>query len=93
VATLVSERVGQFFVVASRDGQVADSPRYLPARPPSTIGVMDILAAVREAAKDPQGTRPPPAPIVSLLARQRNAEREALDGVTLEALAAEDLRG
>jgi membrane protein len=85
--------VGDFFVVASGDGQPAGTPRYLPARPPSTIGVMDILTAVREAARGPQPTRQPPAPIGSLLARQSNAEREALDGVTLEALAAEDVRG
>jgi hypothetical protein len=83
---------GHFFIATTRDGEAADPPRYLPARPPSAIAVIEILNAVREAADDARGVQQPAAPIVSLLARQKRAERAALDDLTLEALAAEDAR-
>jgi membrane protein len=83
---------GHFFIVTTRDGEATDPPRYLPARPPSAIAVIDVLNAVREAADDPRDIRQPAAPIVSLLTRQKRAERAALDDITLETLAADDAR-
>jgi membrane protein len=83
---------GHFFIATRRDGETADPPRYLPARPPNAIAVIDILNAVREGANDAHGARQPAAPIVSLLSRQKRAERAALDGVTLETLATENAR-
>jgi membrane protein len=81
---------GGFFVAAGPEGDPEGPRRYLPARPPSTIAVVDILSAVREPEKDAQGARARSRTIDALLARQRMAEDGALGEVTLEALAAEE---
>jgi membrane protein len=83
---------GGFFVAASPEGASAGPPRYLPARPPSTISVVDVLSAVRQPGKCGAEAGAPAGVVDALLARQRAAEHAALGDVTLEALAAEEPR-
>jgi DNA-binding IscR family transcriptional regulator len=81
---------GGFFVAADPEGGPGGPRRYLPARPPSTISVVDILTAVRQPEGNAGGARERSRTIDALLARQRATERAALGDVTLEALAAEE---
>jgi DNA-binding IscR family transcriptional regulator len=62
----------------------------LPARPPDTIAVVDILTAVRQPEGNAERARERSRTIDALLARQRATEHAALGDVTLEALAAEE---
>jgi membrane protein len=81
-------------ISALRDGGILvaaesaeDRGSVLPARPPEAISALEVLDALRR----PPGERPaPPAPsaeITEFFARLHRAEREALEGVTLAALA------
>ncbi|MET0151986.1 MAG: YihY/virulence factor BrkB family protein [Candidatus Binatia bacterium] len=83
---------GGFLVATGHEEAPEEPPRYLPARPPSTIAVIDILTAVRRPASDSRGACEPALAVDALLARQGVAERSALGDVTLEALAAEEPR-
>ena len=71
----------------------ADPPAYLPARDPSSITVLQILASVRAAGEarflSPQHLPAPPA-VDAVLARLRAATRDALGHVTLRDLATGD---
>ncbi len=83
---------GGFFVAAGPEGTPGGPTCYLPARPPSTIAVIDILTALRRPEKSPGAAREPAPAIDAFLARQCAAERAALGDVTLEALATEEPR-
>jgi len=76
-----------FFVEATRNGADTEPPRYLPARPPGQIAVLDILAAVRQPKTDAQGVGEPAPEVADFLARLAAAERAQLGHVTLEAFA------
>lgn len=80
---------GGFFAAVTPNGADDAPPRYLPARPPHQIPVVEILQFVRRPAKPAA----PPAPRVEkFLTQLAAAERSELGHVTLEALAAEDGR-
>lgn len=79
---------GGFFVAATRQEDAGEPPRYLPARPPSQIAVLDILSIVRRPPKDAHNVPTPTHPVEQFLDGLAAAERERLGGVTLEALAA-----
>jgi membrane protein len=81
---------GGFFVAADPEGRSGGPRRYLPARPPGTIAVVDILTAVRQPEGNAERARERSRTIDALLARQRATEHAALGDVTLEALAAEE---
>ena len=68
-----------------RDGE---PPRYLPARPPSRIGVLEVLDAARRPADEGQTIPEPAASVGRFLDELAAAERVELGHVTLEALAA-----
>jgi membrane protein len=75
------------FALAPREHE-GEPPRYLPARPPSRIGVLEILDAVRRPAAEAQTIPEPATPVGHLLDELAAAERRELGNVTLEALAA-----
>ena len=76
-----------FFVEATADGAAADPPRYLPARPPGKIAVLDILTAMREPKEDTRAAAEPAAEVADFLARLAAAERAELGHLTLEQFA------
>jgi membrane protein len=76
-----------FFVAGTRNGADTEAPRYLPARAPSHIAVLDILAAIREPKADVQAVREPAPEVADFLGRLAAAERAELGHVTLETLA------
>ena len=71
------------------DGIAADAdPRYLPARPPSTIAALDVVAAVRRGnPEEVVSTGRQPAEVVGFLKSFDTAVAKDLGAVTLEALA------
>jgi membrane protein len=71
------------------DGVSADAdPRYLPARPPSAIAALDVVAAVRRGnPEEIVSTGRQPAEVVGFLKSFDAAVTKDLAGVTLEALA------
>jgi membrane protein len=85
--TLLCE--GGFLVAATREEGDGDPPRYLPARPPSQISVLEVLEAVRLPPVDRERA-PSTSPAVSdFLGKLKAAERAELGQVSLETLAAE----
>ncbi|HSD10458.1 MAG TPA: YihY/virulence factor BrkB family protein [Candidatus Binatia bacterium] len=74
-----------FFAAAADDGN--GPPRYLPARPPGEIAVLDILTAVRRPTKDAAGLPEPTAAVAKFLARLTDAERAGVGQLSLETLA------
>ncbi len=77
---------GGFFVVAGEDGQ-SGPPRYLPARPPSEIAVLDILAAVRRPSGDLASLPEPTAAVAQFLTKLGDAERARVGDLSLQTLA------
>lgn len=75
------------FVAAARRGDEGEPPRYVPARPPNQIAVLDLLSAARRPAAEAHRL-PTAAPSVErLLEGLAAAERDRLGAITLEALA------
>jgi membrane protein len=74
-----------FFVAAADDG---DGPfRYLPARPPGEIALLDILTAIRRPTKDEAGLPEPTVAVAEFLSRMSAAERVGVGHLSLETLA------
>ena len=75
------------FAAAVADDDGGAPPRYLPARPPQQIGVLEIVDAVRRSAGAAPAMPAATAPVAEILEAAAAAERSELGGVTLETLA------
>lgn len=89
--------VGQLLDVLQRSGYVIamrdDPPGYMPARPPETISVADLLVAVRNDGRGDNriaaALTAQPA-VMRAAAAAEAATRQALDGLTLKNLALDE---
>jgi membrane protein len=77
---------GRFFVAAGDDEQ-SGPPRYLPARPPGNIAVLDILKAVRRPSGDVPSLPEPTPAVAKFLTKLGDAERAQVGQLSLETLA------
>jgi DNA-binding IscR family transcriptional regulator len=84
----VLEEVIEDLIAAGLLVRTAEPDGVMLARVPDQIGVVDVLAAVREPPSA-RGVAPPavPAPVSAALGRRDDAVRAALDGVNLRMLA------
>jgi membrane protein len=78
---------GGFFVATSADDGQNGPPRYLPARPPGEIAVLDLLRAVRRPAEDVPSLPEPSAGVAEFFAKLTDAERSQVGHLSLETLA------
>jgi len=79
------------FFVAATDGTDGEPSRYVPARPPGKIAVLDVLEAVRRPEVESERTREPGPEVASFLGGLDAANRSALGHVTLEQVARGEL--
>jgi membrane protein len=75
------------FVEATRDGADVEPPRFLPAKPPNQIAVLDVIAAVRRPSRDSTAIGEPTPAVADFLARLAAVERAQLGHLNLETFA------
>jgi len=75
------------FVEAACDGADTELTRFLPAKPPSQIALLDVIAAVRRPSQAGPDVGEPTPQVADFLARLGAAERSQLGHVTLETFA------
>jgi len=81
---------GGFFVAASAAEGDEGPPRFIPARPPNQITLLDLLRAVRRPPADSDRVPPSSASVGEFLGGLDAAERKELGSVTLESLASNE---
>jgi membrane protein len=78
-----------FFMAASSAEGDGGPPRFVPARPPDQITLLDLLRVVRKPAGDRERVPATSAPVATFLSGLDAAQRKELGDVTLAHLAAE----
>jgi membrane protein len=80
---------GGFFVAASPAEGDDGPPRFVPARPPDQIRLLDLLRVVRKPGGDREGVPATSRPVATFLSGLDAAQRKELGDVTLVDLVAE----